>query len=132
MLAQCDATLKTNVCLIEQARPGEQGGGDRTTSVYDRTRLIASIDGNGNRSTTVFDAAGQNIAQINTLGDRTTTVYDAVGQAISLIDERAHRFSFTYDAAGNMTEVRDSEGTLVKKATFNARNQPLTMADGNG
>jgi len=46
--------------------------------VYDGLhRVDVAIDSFGNRSTTIFEPAGQTVAAVNALGDRATMTYDA-------------------------------------------------------
>jgi YD repeat-containing protein len=68
----------------------------RTTTVYDTAgESIAGIDPLNRRSTTVYDLAGRTLANVNPLNQRTTTVYDAAGESIARIDPLARRTSAT-------------------------------------
>src|SRR5437763_180479 len=63
-------------------------------------KLIASINPLGNRSTSIFDAAGRGVASVNPLNKRTTTVFDAASEAIGRVDALGNRSTSVYDAAG--------------------------------
>ena len=47
---------------------------------------IAGIDARGNRTSTIYDAAGRSLANINPLNQRVTTAYDTAGEVIANID----------------------------------------------
>ena len=65
-----------------------------------KTRAIVRMHPGGRRA----------IAVKNALDNRTTTVYDAAGQPVALVDARSNRHSFTYDATGRQTRVIDPLG----------------------
>ena len=47
------------------------------------------------------------VAAVNALGNRTTTMFDAAGNPDALIDARGNRHSFVYDAADREVALRD-------------------------
>ncbi|WP_437202984.1 RHS repeat domain-containing protein [Planctomicrobium sp. SH664] len=67
----------------------------------------------GNRTSTVYDAAGQSIAQINELNKRYSLTYDLAEQQIQQIDPLNRRITSTYNADGNLQTRRDARGNLT-------------------
>ena len=68
----------------------------------------------GQRTSTVYDAAGRAVARLNPLAQRTTTAYDAAGRITSMLVAGApggpsalHRF--TYDTLGRVTFATDPD-----------------------
>jgi RHS repeat-associated protein len=107
-----------------------------TTNVYasNSERLAASVDGNGNRVSFVYDLAGQQIAvqnargfftsmsydgagrlasQINALGETTVWLFDAAGRNTTMIDAIGNIKTMSYDNVGNLTNVLYADGSRV-------------------
>lgn len=118
-----------------------------------RSRIVETIDRRGNSTKYAFDRNNNMIRQTDPLGrvteyaydgeDRQTLItypggaqafftYDALGRLVRQADSAGNGQAFVYDAVGNMKEVYDLQGNLIRKAEFNARNQPLTIEDANG
>ena len=87
-------------CCGSQTTPSVPGVG----IYFDAGRPITSIDGSGNRNTTVYDAAGQAIARVNPLGFRSTSVHSETGQVIGSVDANGNITRFTYDVIGRRVE----------------------------
>jgi RHS repeat-associated protein len=107
-----------------------------TTNVYasNSERLAASVDGNGNRVSFVYDLAGEQIAvqnargfftsmsydgagrlasQVNALGETTVWFYDAAGRNTTMIDAIGNIKTMSYDNVGNLTNVLYADGSRV-------------------
>ena len=69
---------------------------------------VARIDALSNRTSTLFDAAG-NVTQItDALGHVRQFQYDAVNRVTVGIDGLSNRTSMLFDAAGNVTQITDA------------------------
>ncbi len=105
---------------------------------YDgNARVIAEVDGEGNRTEYGYDAMGnptritQGVgspverttaqeydlnnrlsADIDGEGNRTEYAYDALGNRTRVTDALGHEAHYYYDASGNLSAVIDPEGTL--------------------
>ncbi len=103
---------------------------------YDgNARVIAEIDGEGNRTEYSYDAMGNQIAitqgvgseaerataqeydlnnrlaaEIDGEGNRTEYAYDALGNRTQVTDALGHEAHYYYDAAGNLSAVVDPQG----------------------
>src|SRR5439155_15890398 len=132
--------------------------GNRTSYVYDKfNRVIQTTDPLGGRTTSVFDAAGNQTALVDPLGNRTSFVFDALNRLIEQDDPLNARTTLAYDAAGRETSQtdrlgrrkdfsfdnadrltgetwRDAGGSVVNTVTLtlDANDNLLTAANANG
>ncbi len=60
-----------------------------------------------NRTTTLYDAAGDVTAALDAAGNETQYLYDALNRQTVTIDANSHRTTMLYDQAGNVTSVTD-------------------------
>jgi RHS repeat-associated protein len=102
----------------------------------------------GYRTTFLYDAAGQTLAEIDPLARRVTYGYDEVGNLTLKRDPRGYRTTMVYDAANRMTARRYPDGgrhtfaydptgnrvamldaTGRTTTTYNARSEVLCVAN---
>ena len=78
----------------------------RTSTVYDAGgQSIAQIDARGNRTEFAYDAGGRQTMVKDALGNITELQYDAAGQKIAMIDALGRKTKYVYDAAGRLGET---------------------------
>jgi len=101
--------------------------GDRTTTLFDAAgRDIALVNAAGNRYTFLYDANGQKVTQVDPLDRRTTSLYDVTGNQTGRVDARGNRTTFTFNAVSQLTARSYPDGS---RATFSydaTGNQTLT------
>jgi RHS repeat-associated protein len=106
--------------------------GFRTSFGYDAASQQVSVtDALGNISTTVFDGDGRRTASVNANGFATTQVYDAIGELLAVVDARGNRNSMSYDAAGRQTGSVDPLGNRITLQYDTASRKTLRI-DGRG
>ena len=115
------------------------GRGNTTTTVYDQYGRVAStIDAAGNATVYGYDAIGRRVSSIDPVGNIVTTAYDAEGRVLSQRGA-TYPLDYSYDEYGNkvsMTTYRDlnSSGDTTKwfydEATGLVTNK--VYADGKG
>ncbi len=105
--------------LIESIRPD----GKRLLATYDaNNRLITETDAAGRLTRYEYDSLGRETAVVfadltpldATDNPRKRTVYDAAGEVIAEIDEIGNRTEFHYDLARRRIEVVDALGNVSK------------------
>ena len=89
------------------------------------------VDPLGNRTTSVFDAAGREINRIDPLGAKATFVYDAAGELDYSIDRLGRKRDFSYDVVGHETGETwyEADGITIDNLltfTFDAAGNQLT------
>ncbi len=99
---------------------------NRTTFVYDAAgQKTVQIDPLSRRTTSAYDAAGRQDLRIDARGNRTTYAYDADDQLLSRAYPDATRATFSYDAVGNRTTMQDANGVFTY--TYDNLNQTNTV-----
>jgi RHS repeat-associated protein len=97
--------------LIETIHPD----GSREQPQYDiANNHTGSLDGNGQRGTTVYDARGRRIREIDALGNITRFEYDAANQLIAQVDANGNRTQYRYDDLGRQVAVIDAQGNMTR------------------
>lgn len=100
-------------------------------------RLYSSVqkDGNGNLTTTLYNATGD-IVSIAAGGFTTQFFYDAAGRKIATIDGDGYRTDFVLDGVGNViasTQQIDHEGTSATvRHYFDAGNHEIATLSAEG
>jgi RHS repeat-associated protein len=89
---------------------------------------VAQVNPNNNRTTTVYDAAGQAIATIDPLLHRNTTVYDAAGRTKASINGVGDTTRYAYDIAGRQTATIDGNGKTTTNVYDNDNRQTATIS----
>ncbi len=88
------------------------GPGETTSYGYDLAdHRIRVVDGEGNITTTLYDALGRPTVRIDAEGV-TTSVYDAAA-AHALTNARGYTTDFDYDARGRLTSQTDPLGNTI-------------------
>jgi RHS repeat-associated protein len=88
--------------------------GNRSTTLYDAAgNVTGSIDARADRVTMLYDAANRRTASIDALGKRTTSAFDAAGNLTESIDPLNFRTTYGYDALGRRTTVKDAGGGVA-------------------
>jgi len=100
-----------------------------------------TVDGNGNKSTFVYDRAGRVYEThkpaytapggSTVLNPVSSVVYDVLGQPTSATDELGNVTSYTYDQLGRLAKSVAPNGG-VTKATYDLNGDPLTVTDPTG
>ena len=89
----------------------------RTTSVYDAAgQSVAAINGRGYRTSHGYDRAGHRVRLTDANTNPTTYLFDAAGQDAGRIDPLLRRATFAYDLAGRRTLDLDARGARVSTA----------------
>ena len=86
-----------------ETRNGLTGGLLRQFEYDSEQRLIAIIDGDGQRLSIERDSAGQALALVAPCGRRSALDYDANGYLASVTDPMGHRYDMAYTHEGLMT-----------------------------
>lgn len=73
-------------------------------------RKTAVINGNGQRTETKYDLAGNAIAVTNDNGETVTSKYDAIGRLTLFTNPLGYQTQYKYDANGNQTCLIDANG----------------------
>jgi RHS repeat-associated protein len=73
--------------------------------------MTATIDENGNRTETAYDANGKSISTTDALGNVTTFTFDANGNQTSMTDANGPTTTFEYDALNRRTRTIFPDGT---------------------
>ncbi len=106
--------------------------GNRTTTIYDAAgEAIATIDALGNRTTTAYDAAGNAVAVTDANNHTTTSVYDADNRQIATVDALGNRTTTTYDAAGNAVALTDANNHTTT-TVYDGDNRQIATVDALG
>lgn len=106
--------------------------GNIVATVYDAAgQVVAQIDERGNRTEFVFDAAGGQTVVRDALGHETTTAYDDAGRRIAMTDALGHTTRFMLDGAGRQTATQFADGTQTAQ-TLDARGQVVARIDQAG
>src|SRR5262249_35559869 len=77
-------------------------------------RASVSIDALNNRTTTLFDAAGNVTGSKDADGNLTQYLFDADNRPTVTIDPLTNRTTSLLDAAGNVTGMKDANGNLTQ------------------
>ena len=78
----------------------------RTSTVYDAGgQSIAQVDARGNRTEFTYGAGGRQTKVKDALGNTTQMEYDAAGQKIAMIDALGRKTKYVYDASGRLVET---------------------------
>ena len=103
--------------------------GNRTSIVFDVAGQRTTLeDARGNRHSFAFDAAGEETALIDPLSRRTTSGYGVAGRQDLRIDARGNRSTYSFDACNQKTGRSYANGTRVKQA-FDAVGNRTLMHD---
>jgi len=126
--------------------------GNITTFKWDGISSLDTTDGEGNTSTTYFDAMGRPFSEINALGIEhksmyspagkltgtwqsggitTALAYDRAGNCIATTDERSVTTNYSYDAAGNLINVQAPTGASLS-FTYDAASNKTSQTDAKG
>jgi len=95
------------------------------------TRLAATVDPLGNRTSYTYDFASQRRAIIDALNHRTTYSYDAAGRVVTTMDPKGYVVTQSYDAAGRLVSVMNARG-YVTTTGYDAANRPVSHIDALG
>ncbi len=124
----------------------------RTTWIYSSGNTTfqpsASVDALGNRTTCIWNAAGQKTASINPLNQRTSFLYDSSSRIVATISPLGNRNSQVYNAASQVaatispvgmrtsfTYVRGQRATTknavgaIATTLFDTNNRPVASID---
>ncbi|HEU4705601.1 MAG TPA: RHS repeat-associated core domain-containing protein, partial [Solirubrobacterales bacterium] len=85
----------------------------------------------GGKITYGFDSQNRVVSETDQLGNKTTTVYDSAGNVSEVIHPGGAKWSFGHDAAGNLTSVKDPEGG-ERKYEYDAKNRLTKFTDARG
>ncbi|MEV6345208.1 LamG-like jellyroll fold domain-containing protein [Actinoplanes sp. NPDC051851] len=116
------------------ARPVSYAGYD---TFGDQTE---SVDGNGNRSTYLYDRAGRAYETHGatyttpagaTINPVSTTTFDSLGQTVSSTDERGNTTGYTYDQLGRLAKTVAPNGATTT-VTYDLAGEPLTVTGPTG
>jgi RHS repeat-associated protein len=82
----------------------------------------------GGKLTYGFDSQSRVVSEADQLGNKTTTVYDNAGNVSEVIRPGAAKLTFGHDSAGNPTSVKDPVGG-ERKYEFDAKNRLIKFTD---
>jgi YD repeat-containing protein len=77
-------------------------------------RQTVTIDAQGNRSTSLFDLAGNLTGTLDSRGNLTKYLIDSLGRASVTIDANGNRSTSLFDAVGNVTGTLDANNNLTE------------------
>ena len=129
-----DDTMPTNtlVEVVDILAAPELADNPFTATVYDGdSRVVASIDANGNRTEYEYDEASRRVLVRTALGEETRTTYDEASQRTSVIDALGRTMSFAYDDAGRLTTTTYPDGT-TSQVTYDALGRRTAVTDQEG
>ncbi|MCI0456868.1 MAG: hypothetical protein L0Z62_07815 [Gemmataceae bacterium] len=111
--------------------------GNRTTTLFDAAGNVTSVtDASNNTTTFAYDALNRLSSQTDPLGETATFAYDGVGHLTSTTDRNGRRRDYAYDDAGRMTTetwVNVGGGTAdILTYSYDAVSNLLSAANGNG
>jgi RHS repeat-associated protein len=92
---------------------------------------VASLDGDGNLTTTTYDASANVISSTDPLGNTTSYVYNRFDEVLQETDPLGNVTSQTYDSDGNELSTTDAEGN-VKSYAYNSNGEQCAMLRPNG
>ncbi|WP_428243672.1 DUF6531 domain-containing protein, partial [Gynuella sp.] len=102
-----------------------------TFEYYADDQLKAQIDGEGHRTSFVYDEANNRTIVTDPEGYQTLYAYDANNRVASITDPEGGLTRYVYDGNGNRIQVIDPEGHR-QTTYYNAANQALYAIDGEG
>jgi len=114
--------------LIDQHRDND--GEDEQFSYLTPGGLVTT-DGDGNKTTNLFDLYGSTAETIDGLGNVTLYKYDANLNMIQVVAPGGLTYSFGYDANGNLTSETDALG-YTTAFTYNTNNDLTSYTDARG
>jgi YD repeat-containing protein len=95
-----------------ELRGGEKGDIVNYFSPSHSLSQSLTIDALSNRTTTLFDAAG-NVTSVKDADNNVTTfAFDADNRKIQMTDPLGHVATFAYDSVGNLTSTTDRDGRV--------------------
>jgi RHS repeat-associated protein len=97
-----------------------------------RTRLLKSIDNDGNQLTYKYDTEGQLVKLI--AGDNKYTIlyeYDLRGRMTSMTDPVLGKEEYNYDGFGNLLSKKDGQGNVISY-TYDNLNRLKTISQAEG
>jgi RHS repeat-associated protein len=121
-------TYDTEGRLIDQQRDG--GAEDEKFSYLTPGGLVTT-DGDGNKTTTLFDLYGATAETIDALGNVTLFNYDANLNLVQVVAPGGLTDSYSYDVNGNLTSQTDALGNTTVFA-YNANNDLTSYTDAKG
>jgi RHS repeat-associated protein len=108
------------------------GAGNRIEFDHDVTgRQEVVTDRRGNPTVLTYDASGNVTSETDALGNVTARSFDASGNKLAETSPLGHTTSFAYDAAGNQLSETDPLGNTTSYA-YDARGNPLVVTDAAG
>ncbi len=114
--------------LIDEHR--DSGAEDEKLSYLTPGGLVTT-DGDGNKTTTLFDLYGATAETTDPLGNVTVYNYDANLNLVQVVAPGGLTYSYTYDANGNLTSDTDPLGNTTDFA-YNANSDLTSYTDANG
>lgn len=89
----------------------------KTTYTYDQvSRLLSTIDNNGQTTSYTYDKAGNLLSATDPLGDKTSYAYDANGNQKSETDADGNITGYTYDSDNLLSSQKDALGDITQYA----------------
>jgi len=88
-------------------------------------------DGNGDRRSFAYDAAGNRVSVTDPRGNSTAYTHSSVGQVTSTTDPLGNTTQLEYDAGGNLVRSTDALGN-IKTYTYDANRNQETLTDARG
>ena len=115
------------------SRTDDVGGiNANTRTAYDAFgRVIRSIDGAGNVTTTDYQDSGRTIVVTDPLNRTTRTEYDALGRVLRVTDALDQQTDVCYDDAARSVTVTTPEQVRVTTARTR-HDETLSVTDGRG
>jgi RHS repeat-associated protein len=112
---------------------GEADDSPANTYLHDaHGRLLAVVDGHGNRLTRTYDEHGNPVTVTDRNGAVTTVAWDDRGRPVRRTEPGGATFTWTYDTAGRVVEAAASTGATVRYRYEGAERTPVEVVDAEG
>jgi RHS repeat-associated protein len=145
VLAVRDDTVSTEITnqydslyrLITTTLPDPDGNAATFNGLVTRFRydaagsLIATTNGEGERSYTDYNAMGQAVAEVDGIGSETQYQYDSGGNLISVVDPKQNRTTYGYDKLDRVTRETNVSLNLSRYSYYDKQGNVQYFVDRN-